>query len=154
MGANEEEAAKQTGVSNGEPADQTGIVSGESVDRDTGTYSDETVDQNDGVTGGHTVEGAEADGNMATIKDGTDTALEPGSTANKGTEDATGKDDERVSGNETGSVSGKDSESRALEGRIICIDPGHQTRGNYDTEPVAPGSDEMKAKVSSGTAGV
>jgi N-acetylmuramoyl-L-alanine amidase len=45
-------------------------------------------------------------------------------------------------------------ESMSLEGRIICIDPGHQTRGNYDTEPVAPGSDEMKAKVSSGTAGV
>jgi|LSQX01.2.fsa_nt_gb N-acetylmuramoyl-L-alanine amidase len=45
-------------------------------------------------------------------------------------------------------------ESRSLEGRIICIDPGHQTKGNYDTEPVAPGSDEMKAKVSSGTAGV
>ncbi len=47
-----------------------------------------------------------------------------------------------------------DNESGILKGRIICIDPGHQSHGNYDTEPVAPGSDKMKAKVSSGTAGV
>ncbi len=53
--------------------------------------------------------------------------------------------------NDTGT---DEAQGKILEGRIICIDPGHQSRGNYDTEPVAPGSDEMKAKVSSGTAGV
>ncbi len=36
---------------------------------------------------------------------------------------------------------------------LIVIDPGHQSKGMSDTEPVAPGSTEMKAKVSSGTSG-
>ena len=36
---------------------------------------------------------------------------------------------------------------------MIGLDPGHQAHGNNAKEPVAPGSDEMKKKVSSGTQG-
>lgn len=41
-----------------------------------------------------------------------------------------------------------------LEGVIIGIDPGHQGKQNSEKEPIAPGSGEMKMKVSSGTCGV
>ena len=37
---------------------------------------------------------------------------------------------------------------------IICVDPGHQRKGNNGQEEIAPGSKTVKPKVSSGTAGV
>lgn len=45
-------------------------------------------------------------------------------------------------------------EASAGNGHLIAIDAGHQAKGDYDTEPLGPGSGEMKARVSSGTQGV
>jgi len=42
----------------------------------------------------------------------------------------------------------------AKENFIVCIDPGHQAKGDPKGEPIAPGSSGRKARVASGTAGV
>lgn len=40
-----------------------------------------------------------------------------------------------------------------LSGMKICIDPGHQIKGNYEKELCAPWSDTLKSKCTSGTCG-
>ena len=44
--------------------------------------------------------------------------------------------------------------NKKSEKYLICIDPGHQAKGDWKSEPVGPGSPYQKARVSSGTVGI
>ncbi|MDO9557184.1 MAG: N-acetylmuramoyl-L-alanine amidase [Coriobacteriia bacterium] len=43
--------------------------------------------------------------------------------------------------------------TNASTGLVVCIDPGHQSQANLDPEPIGPGSNEMKPKVTGGATG-
>ena len=58
------------------------------------------------------------------------------------------------SGDDSSTEESTQETSNVGEGKLICIDAGHQATPNTDTEPVGPGAEDKKAKVSAGNTGV
>lgn len=58
------------------------------------------------------------------------------------------------SGDDSSTEESTQETSKVGEGKLICIDAGHQATPNTDTEPVGPGAEDKKAKVSAGNTGV
>ncbi|WP_286977612.1 N-acetylmuramoyl-L-alanine amidase, partial [Candidatus Aquicultor secundus] len=43
---------------------------------------------------------------------------------------------------------------RSLAGKVVVIDPGHQSKADLSREPIGPGAAETKEKTAGGSSGV
>lgn len=61
---------------------------------------------------------------------------------------------EEIIENQKEIIENKEELQENLNSKVIVIDPGHQAKGDSEKEPIGPGAEETKAKVTTGATGV
>ncbi len=156
-----EETATEAG--SGETASALqGAADKETSSQDTaaqGTADGETAGQDtaaQGAAGGETVgQDTAAQGAAGQEIDSQNTA-DQSATGQGATQDAAGTEGQAISeSNEdtSGTAVAVSTKPVVTGGHVVCIDPGHQIKGDNNKEPNGPGSAVMKARVTGGTTG-
>ena len=89
--------------------------------------------------------------NASQNKDSQDKDSQDNASSDKNTDDTSGDEDDNISNSDESDTT---ASTVSTGGKLIVLDPGHSNVVTGNTEPLGPGSGEMKAADSTGTHGV